>query len=135
MITMEMLGKVRRMHLRDKLSLHEISKRTGLARNTLRKWVRQPEADVAPPRYRREEMPTKLGAFHAALELALKAGRCLRKSRRRATRAATAGSPISSAIGMDVKSMRRVHSFRSVSSKARRSNSTGARRARCAGSA
>jgi hypothetical protein len=33
---MEMLGKVRRMHLRDKLSLHEISKCTGLSRNTLR---------------------------------------------------------------------------------------------------
>lgn len=30
---MEMLGKVRRMHLRYKLSLHEISKRTGLSRN------------------------------------------------------------------------------------------------------
>jgi DNA-binding transcriptional regulator LsrR (DeoR family) len=34
---MEMLGKVRRMHVRDKLSLHEISKRTGLSRNTVRK--------------------------------------------------------------------------------------------------
>ena len=31
MITMEMLGKIRRMHLRDKLSQHEIAKRTGLA--------------------------------------------------------------------------------------------------------
>jgi hypothetical protein len=29
-ITMKMLGKVRRMYLRDKLSLHEISKRTGI---------------------------------------------------------------------------------------------------------
>lgn len=46
MITMEMLGKVRRMYLRDKLSLHEISKRTGLSRNTLRKWVRRPDAEV-----------------------------------------------------------------------------------------
>ena len=35
MITMEMLGKIRRMYLRDKLSLHEIAKRTGLSRNTL----------------------------------------------------------------------------------------------------
>jgi transposase len=71
---MEMLGKVRRMHLRDKLSLHEISKRMGLSRNTLRKWLRQPEAEVlAPPRYRRGEVPNKLTPFHAALELALKA--------------------------------------------------------------
>lgn len=71
---MEMLGKVRRKHLRDKLSLHEISKRTGLSRNTLRKWLRQPEAEVlSPRRYRRGEVPNKLTPFHAALELALKA--------------------------------------------------------------
>lgn len=87
MITMEMLGKVRRMHLRDKLSLHEISKRTGLARNTLRKWIRQSEADVVPPRYRREEMPTKLDAFHAALELALKADAHRIKQNRRTGKA------------------------------------------------
>ena len=72
MITMEMLGKVRRMYLRDKQSLHEIAKRTGLSRNTLRKWLRKPE-DAAPPQYRREAMTTKLSAFHAMLEQALKA--------------------------------------------------------------
>ena len=44
MISMEMMGKIRRMYFRDKLSLHEIAKRTGLARNTIRKWVRAPEA-------------------------------------------------------------------------------------------
>jgi len=27
---MEMMGKIRRMYFRDKLSLHEIAKRTGL---------------------------------------------------------------------------------------------------------
>ncbi len=32
---MEMMGKIRRMYFRDKLSLHEIAKRTGLARNTI----------------------------------------------------------------------------------------------------
>ena len=41
MITMEMLGKIRRMHLRDKVSLHEIAKRTGLSRNTVRSWLRR----------------------------------------------------------------------------------------------
>lgn len=70
---MEMLGKVRRMHLRDKLSLHEISKRTGLSRNTLRKWLRKPETDVvAPPRYVRGSMPNQLTPYHATLEQALK---------------------------------------------------------------
>jgi len=43
LITMEMLGRIRRMHLRDKLSLHEIAKRTGLSRNTVRSWLRTPE--------------------------------------------------------------------------------------------
>ncbi|WP_326941271.1 helix-turn-helix domain-containing protein, partial [Actimicrobium sp. GrIS 1.19] len=47
---MEMLGRIRRMHLRDKLSLHEITKRTGLSRNTIRRWLREAE-DVAPPAY------------------------------------------------------------------------------------
>ena len=32
MITMEMTGKIRRMYLHDKLSLHEITKRVGLLR-------------------------------------------------------------------------------------------------------
>ncbi|HEX7633855.1 MAG TPA: helix-turn-helix domain-containing protein, partial [Noviherbaspirillum sp.] len=45
---MEMLGRIRRMHLRDKLSLHEIAKRTGLSRNTIRKWLRQPEEALPP---------------------------------------------------------------------------------------
>ncbi len=43
-ISMEMMGKIRRMYFRDKLSLHQIAKRTGLSRNTIRKWVRAPEA-------------------------------------------------------------------------------------------
>jgi DNA-binding transcriptional regulator LsrR (DeoR family) len=36
---MEMMGKIRRMYFRDKLSLHEITKRTRLTRNTIRNWV------------------------------------------------------------------------------------------------
>jgi transposase len=71
MITMEMLGKIRRLYLRDKLSLHEIAKRTGLSRNTVRKWLRT-EDEVAAPTYRREAVPGKLTPFHSALELALK---------------------------------------------------------------
>ena len=72
MITMEMLGKIRRMYFRDRVSLHEIAKRTGLSRNTIRKWVRAPKV-VAPPRYRRTKVLSKLTPFHAALEQALKA--------------------------------------------------------------
>lgn len=35
---MDMIGKVRRMKLRDQLSDGEICRRTGLARNTVKKW-------------------------------------------------------------------------------------------------
>lgn len=78
---MEMLGKIRRMHMRDKLSLHEIAKRTGLSRNTIRRWLRTPEE--APPAYRRSEGPGKLTAFHATLEQALKADAHRAKQNRR----------------------------------------------------
>jgi transposase len=85
---MEMSGKVRRMHLRDKLSLHEISKRTGLSRNTLRKWLRKPEDDVvAPPGYHRGEVLNKLSAFHATLDQALKADSHRIKQNRRTAKA------------------------------------------------
>ncbi len=60
MISMEMMGKIRRMYFRDKLSLHEIAKRTGLARNTIRKWVRAPEAKppvVPTPRDLQQTQP------------------------------------------------------------------------------
>ena len=33
--SMEMLGKNQRMYFRDKLSPHQIAKRTGLSRNTI----------------------------------------------------------------------------------------------------
>jgi transposase len=86
-ITMEMLGKVRRMYMRDKLSLHEISRRTGLSRNTLRKWVRVPEGSVAPPLYQREQKPTRLSPYHAVLEQALKADAHRIKQNRRSAKA------------------------------------------------
>ena len=79
---MEMFGKIRQMYLRDKMSLHEITKRTGLSRNTIRKWVREP-LDAAPPKYRRNDVPGKLTAFHSALEQALKADSHRAKQNRR----------------------------------------------------
>ena len=52
MITMEMIGKVRRMKLREQLSHSEIAKRTGLSRNTVKKWLKAP-GDQAP-KYKRQ---------------------------------------------------------------------------------
>ena len=85
MITMEMIGKIRRMYVRDKLSLHEIAKRTGLSRNTIRKWVRPPETVV--PIYRRSDTPKKLTDFHEILERALKADALRPKHNRRTAKA------------------------------------------------
>ena len=39
---MDMLGKVRRMKMRDKLTFSEISKRMVLARNAVKRWFRAP---------------------------------------------------------------------------------------------
>ena len=85
---MEMLGRIRRMHLRDKVSLHEIAKRTGLSRNTVRRWLRTPEqVQVQVPTYSRAVGFSKLGEFTAELEQSLKADALRPKQNRRTARA------------------------------------------------
>lgn len=46
---MELLGKIRRMHVRGKMSVRAIAKRTGLSRNTLQKWLQTPEVLAPTP--------------------------------------------------------------------------------------
>ena len=70
MITMDMIGRIRRLHVRDKLSEREIARMTGLSRNTVSKWLRAPVAEA--PKYRREARPNKLSAFEATLKQALR---------------------------------------------------------------
>ena len=72
MITMEMIGKVRRMKLRDQLSNSEIAKRTGLSRNTVKKWLKAP-GDQAPKYRSAKPDKTKLSEFEGTLVQALKA--------------------------------------------------------------
>jgi transposase len=69
---MELLGKVRRMQVRDKLLERTIAKRTGLSRNTVLKWLQTPE-EVQAPKYVRARGYSKLGDFTDELEQALKA--------------------------------------------------------------
>jgi transposase len=69
MITMVMLGMIRRMFYRDGLSRSEIARRTGLSRNTIKKWLRVSWG--AEPKYRRRGRPGKLGEFKADLVSAL----------------------------------------------------------------
>jgi transposase len=82
---MDMIGKVRRMKLRDQLSLSEISKRTGLARNTVKKWLKAPGDE--PPKYERRAVECKLAAFEGTLHQALAADAHRPKQSRRSARA------------------------------------------------
>lgn len=68
---MEMFGKIRRMHYRDKYSYSEIARRTGLSRNTIKKWLRQPEGTT--PKYQRDEAEKKIAPYAAYLNQALEA--------------------------------------------------------------
>jgi transposase len=85
-ITMEILGRIKRLYFRDKKSLHEIAKLTGLSRNTIRKWVREPKAEDAL-KYVRQDMPSKLAVYHPEIEQALKADSHRTKQNRRTARA------------------------------------------------
>ena len=60
-----MLAKIRRMYFRDKLPLREIAKRSGLSRNTLRRWLRQ--CDVVEPRGKTREVFSILDPYKETL--------------------------------------------------------------------
>ena len=80
---MDMIGKIRRLHRRDKLSEREIARKTGLSRNTVSKWLKGETPKL--PKYVRGEQATKLTPFHDAITQALKAdARRPRKERRTA---------------------------------------------------
>ena len=66
---MALLGKIRRMFYRDKLSLSEIARRTSLSRNTVKKWLRSPES--TEPQYRRRPQERKLAPYQDWLTKAL----------------------------------------------------------------
>ena len=82
---MDMIGKVRRMHRRDKKSVREIARHTGLSRNTVGKWLEGPLE--GQPKYRRGLQPGKPTVFHEALRLALTADDHRPKHERRTARA------------------------------------------------
>ena len=57
MIDMELLSVIRRWHYRDHFSIREISRRTGLSRNTVRKYLR---SDSVEPKFAVPERPSRL---------------------------------------------------------------------------
>ena len=66
---MSMIGKVRRMHFRQGKSVREIARLTSLSRNTVRAWLREPEAKER--RYRRPPVSTQLTPYAEELRQAL----------------------------------------------------------------
>ena len=66
---MALLSVIRRWHFREHLSIREICRRTGLSRNTIRKYVR---TDVVEPTFKIPERPSKLDPFADRLSAWLK---------------------------------------------------------------
>ena len=71
MINVGTLAKIRRMHLRDGLPIKEIERRTGLARNTIKAWLRKGE--MVEPKYPQRVNQTKLDGYTETLATWLKA--------------------------------------------------------------
>jgi transposase len=59
-IDMELLSVIRRWHYRDHFSIREISRRTGLSRNTVRKYLR---SDTVEPKFNIPDRPSKLDPY------------------------------------------------------------------------
>ena len=67
---MALLSVIRRWALREQLSIREIARRTGLSRNTIRKYLR---SGAVEPKVRVPDRPSKLDAFADRLANWLKA--------------------------------------------------------------
>ena len=81
MIKVGTLAKIRRLYFRDKLSIKEICRQTGLSRNTARAWLREP--DMVEPKYPARRIATKLDAYADTLRTWLKADAGRNKRERR----------------------------------------------------
>ncbi|MCB2057383.1 MAG: IS21 family transposase, partial [Novosphingobium sp.] len=77
---MALLSVIRRWHFREGMPIREIERRTGLSRNTIRKYLR---AGTVEPRFKVPDRPSKLDPFAEKLAgwLRIEAGRS-RKQRR-----------------------------------------------------
>ena len=68
-IDMELLSVIRRWRHRDHFSIREISRRTGLSRNTVRKYLR---SDSVEPRFNVPDRPSKLDPYADKLSAMLR---------------------------------------------------------------
>lgn len=81
---MDQIGWIRRLKEREKKSVRQIARMTGLSRNTVAKWL---QGEVKVPKYERRDMPGKLDAFEAQVVAALKADARRPLAERRTARA------------------------------------------------
>ena len=63
---MNMIGKIRRLRFRDGLTISEICRKTGISRNTVKKWLNA--ADDTEPKYQRKAKPTLLTPYEERLK-------------------------------------------------------------------
>ena len=78
---MAIYAKVRRLRLREGLSISEIARRTSLSRNTIKTWLKEPLREAMV--YRRKPAPNKLDAHAGWLCRALEADARRPKGQRR----------------------------------------------------
>ena len=57
---MALLSVIRRWHFREGMPIREMERRTGLSRNTIRKYLR---AGVVEPKFKVPDRPSKLDPF------------------------------------------------------------------------
>jgi transcriptional regulator with XRE-family HTH domain len=68
-IDMELLSVIRRWHYRDHFSIREISRRTGLSRNTVRKYLR---SGSEKPKFSIPDRPSRLDPYAGKLSHVLR---------------------------------------------------------------
>lgn len=91
MIDMDLLSVIRRWHFRQKIPIREIKRRTGLSRNTIRKYLR---SDVVEPSFKVPVRPSKLDPFAEKLTA------WLRVESKKSCGAACKIDPLSGVIGV-----------------------------------
>jgi transposase len=84
-ITMYMYAKIRQMRFRDKLGYSEIARRTSLSRNTVKKWLREPDSSKVKT-YKRSETVKLITPYSPWLDTVLKADSQRPKRERRTAR-------------------------------------------------
>ena len=77
---MDLLSVIRRWRFREKMPIREIERRTGLSRNTIRKYLR---ADTVEPQFKVPKRPSKLDPFAEKLSgwLRIEAGKSRKQKR------------------------------------------------------